>query len=91
MRTTLTLDDDVARELRRLEQSGRRTFTELVNDLLRKGLAAGPRPLPTGRRFVVPARAAGFMPGIDPLKLNQLVDEMETARFLAQTVDEKDA
>lgn len=91
MRTTLTLDDDVARELRRLEQRERRTFKELVNDLLRRGLAAGPRPLPTDERFVVPARSAGFRPGIDSLKLNQLADEMETERFLAQNGDERDA
>jgi len=83
MRTTLTIHDDVARELHRLERITQRTLKELVNDLLRRGLAAGERPLPKQSRFVVEAKASGFRRGIDPLKLNQLVDEIETGRFLA--------
>ncbi|MFN2382998.1 MAG: CopG family transcriptional regulator [Gemmatimonadota bacterium] len=38
MRTTLTLDPDVAAELRRLHRSDVQTFKGLVNDLLRLGL-----------------------------------------------------
>lgn len=38
MRTTLTLDPDVAAALERLRRSGERSFKALVNDLLRKGL-----------------------------------------------------
>lgn len=83
VRTTLTINDDVARELHRLERATQRTFKEIVNDLLRRGLAAGDRPLPKPARFVVEAKASGFQPGIDPLKLNQLVDELETGRFPA--------
>ena len=81
MRTTLTLDDDVARELRRMERGTERSFKELVNEFLRKGMAHGARPvLPPGRFTIVP-KASGFRPGIDPLKLNQLSDELETERF----------
>jgi Arc/MetJ-type ribon-helix-helix transcriptional regulator len=36
MRTTLTLDDDVAARLKRLSRGGR--FKDLVNDVLRRGL-----------------------------------------------------
>lgn len=36
MRTTLTLDDDVAARLKRLSRGGR--FKDLVNEVLRRGL-----------------------------------------------------
>ena len=46
MRTTLTLDDDVAARLKRLSRGGR--FKDLVNEVLRRGLerleAREPRP-----------------------------------------------
>jgi len=38
MRTTLTLDDDVAAVLTRLQKTKRRPFRELVNEALRQGL-----------------------------------------------------
>lgn len=38
MRTTLTLDDDVAAVLTRLQRAQRRPFKELVNEALRQGL-----------------------------------------------------
>jgi hypothetical protein len=38
MRTTLTLDDDVAAVLARLQKAQRRPFRELVNEALRRGL-----------------------------------------------------
>lgn len=37
-RTTITLEAPVEKELRRLAASEKRSFTELVNDLLKKGL-----------------------------------------------------
>lgn len=38
MRTTITLDDDVAARIKRLERKSRRPFKELVNAALRAGL-----------------------------------------------------
>ena len=46
MRTTLTLDDDVAAQLEHLRRQRDLKFRELVNDVLRRGLrdmSAGPR------------------------------------------------
>lgn len=40
MRTTLTLDDDVAAELERVRRAGSKTFKEVVNEALRAGLEA---------------------------------------------------
>jgi len=42
MRTTITLDDDVASRVERLQRSTQRTFKEVVNDLLRQGLDGRP-------------------------------------------------
>lgn len=39
MRTTLTIDDDVAAQLEQLRARGDRSFKALVNDILRAGLA----------------------------------------------------
>lgn len=38
MRTTLTLDDDVAVALKRLQKSRSASFRDVVNDALRRGL-----------------------------------------------------
>ncbi len=75
MRTTMTLDPDVAKALQdRMRRLGL-TFRQVVNDALRAGVGGGP----TGPRqppFKVRPRAAGFRPGLDPTRLNQLVDEL---------------
>lgn len=39
MRTTLSLDDDVAAQLDQLRARGEQPFKQLVNDVLRAGLA----------------------------------------------------
>ena len=81
MRTTLTLDDDLADSLK--EQAHHRgiTFKEAVNSAIRRGIVA---PLSSARRqkkFQVQTFRSGFRPGIDPLKLNELTDELEARRF----------
>ena len=52
MRTTLTLDDDVAVQLERLRQARKSTLKQLVNEALRRGLremSAPPRRRKTFR------------------------------------------
>lgn len=44
MRTTLTLDDDVAAQLEQLRVQQQRPFKQLVNEALRAGLLALERP-----------------------------------------------
>ena len=51
MRTTLTLDDDLAARLEREQRKRRVPFKQVVNDLLRAGLDAIDRPAPR-KRFV---------------------------------------
>ena len=82
MRTTLTLDDDLGRALRETARHSGRSFKSVVNEVLRRGIAVGEKPAATREPFRVEARPLGWAPGVDPLKLNQLVDELEVDRFL---------
>ncbi|ADI14525.1 conserved hypothetical protein [Truepera radiovictrix DSM 17093] len=47
MRTTLTLDDDVEKRLRRLQKERGESFKSLVNRALREGLVALEQPRAT--------------------------------------------
>lgn len=80
MRTTLTLDEDVAKQLRELSRRSGESFKEVVNATLRKGLG-GAKGAPRLPRFEVKPKACGFRPGIDVLRLNQLNDELELEDF----------
>jgi hypothetical protein len=76
MRTTLTLDDDVAVKLRELAHRRRISFKEVVNSVLRRGLAAQENRAEPRRPFHVEVLRSPFRPGVDPLKLNQLSDDL---------------
>jgi len=69
MRTTLTLEPDVAdRVNREMRRSGKR-MKQVVNDALRSSLGmAGRAALP--KPFEVRPHAFGFKPGIDPDRLH---------------------
>lgn len=75
MRTTLSLDDDVATLL---EKESRRTgssFKEVVNRFLRLGLMAGKRPL--ARPFTVTPKKLGLPPGLSYDNVEQLLESLE--------------
>jgi hypothetical protein len=91
MRTTLTLDEDVAKQLRELSRRSGESFKEVVNTTLRRGLR-GEKAVQRLPRFEVKAKACGFRPGVDVLRLNQLNDELELEDFqqkLAKGVAER--
>ena len=46
MRTTITLDEDVVSQLKRVQRRRRVRFKQAVNDALREGLANLERPTP---------------------------------------------
>ena len=81
MRTTLTIDDDLLAALKKIAHDSGKPFKQVVNATLRNGLTTGAKPLQARPRFRVVSAPRGFMPGLDPLKLNQLVDELETEAF----------
>ena len=76
MRTTLTIDPDVERLLRREMRRTGRSMKAVVNDALRTGLGIRGKP-PRAPRFEVAPHAFGFKPDVDRDRLNRLFDEME--------------
>ena len=85
MRTTLTLDEDIGLALRDAARHSGRPFKAVVNEALRRGLAVGAKPMESRKPFRVASARRGFVAGVDPLKLNQLVDELEVDRFLERS------
>ncbi len=81
MRTTVTLDADVAAKLKKLAHLNRRTFKATLDEVLRRGLAAQERAAAQSP-FVVEPHAGGFRPGVDPARLNQLADQLEAEDFV---------
>jgi len=76
MRTTLTLDDQLARSLKeRAHQSGQ-SFKEVINQTLRAGLAAEQMP-PKKRYTVKPVSLGGVLHGIDLDKALHIADTLE--------------
>jgi hypothetical protein len=51
MRTTLTIDDDVAKLLLRVQQSRKASLKAVVNDALRHGLLRMTSPIAPRRKF----------------------------------------
>ena len=81
MRTTLTLDPDVARLLEEEAHRQRRPFKQVVNDAIRRGLGARPDAGALAPFRVEPHRTA-LRPGVDPRALNRLADELEESAVL---------
>jgi hypothetical protein len=76
MRTTLTLDADVADRLKGETRRTGKSLKSVVNDAIRFGLGLATKR-PRVPRFKVEPHAFGLRPGIDPDRLNQLADELE--------------
>ncbi|MBI4817200.1 MAG: DUF2191 domain-containing protein [Deltaproteobacteria bacterium] len=83
MRTTVTLDPNVAARLKKLAHRKEASFKQTINEVLLRGLSLeesgkdGP--------FVVEPHSGVFRPGIDLGKLNQLADELEIADFVEES------
>ena len=76
MRTTLTLDSDVAERLASETRRTGKSRKAVVNEAIRLGLGLVGKQT-RAPRFAVEPHALGLRPGIDPDRLNQLVDELE--------------
>ena len=82
MRTTITLDPDVAVRLRALARERGEPFKTTVNAVLRRGLSDDE---PRARPFVVRARPLGLRQGVDldrALALAAELEDQETIRKL---------
>jgi hypothetical protein len=82
MRTTLTIDDDLAGILKRRSRELGLPFKDVINRTLRAGLGEHAKPRQRTAPKTIP-HSFGFRPGIDLDKLNQLVDELEADEYAA--------
>lgn len=89
VRTTLTLDSDVVALLREEVTRTRRPFKQVVNQALRLGLRASAEPEQRQPFRVEPFHDLGFKPGIDPDKLGQLDDELQTEEFTRKYLEDQ--
>ena len=83
MRTTITLEEDIAAALRRSMRERDITFKEAVNTTLRAGLGAAREAKPYAQRTY----RMGVRPGIDldhALRLAAALEDEETVRKLHQ-------
>lgn len=78
----MTIDDDLIGILRRMASQQGHSFKEVVNDLLRAGIATSGNASPRRKPVRVIAKPLGLKSGYDPDKLNQLADELEVEEFL---------
>lgn len=79
MRTTVTLDPDVAARLREVARERGISFKEALNSAVRRGLVderGGRRP------YRPPARPLGLRPGVDLDKALRLAAELEDAEIV---------
>lgn len=80
MRTTLTLDDDVAAKLKAEARRAGRPFRDIVNETLRRGLAS--RQAAGSRKpFKVRARDLGLKPGVSLDNVAELLEQVEGPAF----------
>ena len=85
MRTTLTIDDDIAARIEERRRTDGRSLKQVVNQLLREGLRSSERP-PEARPYRTKTHKLRLRPGFDAARLNQLVDELETEERTAREV-----
>ena len=83
MRTTLTIDDDLADQIQKLRRRQGHSLKRVINSLLREGLQSL-QSRPRAKKYRAGTYELGMRPGFDPMRLNQLVDELEAERWPAQ-------
>lgn len=84
MRTTLTLDDRIAKALKAIAHRSGKPFKLVVNETLQAGLAAREAPKPRPYRLK-PVSLGGVAPGVDlskALRLAAVLEDEEIVREL---------
>ena len=75
MRTTVTIDDDIAHLLEAEIRHSGATFKDALNRYLRLGLAAAKQP--PRKKFKVKPRMLGLPPGLSYDKVEELIEALE--------------
>jgi hypothetical protein len=83
MRTTLTIDDGIAKALKELAHRSNKPFKEVVNETLRAGLSAQRAPKAKPYR-VEPVSLGGVLPDVNLDKALALADALEDQEIAAE-------
>ena len=75
MRTTLTIEEDIAARIEEIWKRDGQSLKQVVNLLLRDGLHREGRP--RAKPYRTRPHKLGLRPGFDAVRLNQLADELE--------------
>ncbi len=81
MRSTITIEDAIAADLKELAHRSNKSFKEVVNETLRIGLAAGKSPK-AKRCRIKPASLGNVAPGVDLSKSLALSDALEESEIV---------
>ncbi len=81
MRTTLTLDPDVAAKIQMKVKLENKTLKQVVNEALRVGLKLTAGQPSARKPYKVRTWPGGMAPGIDYDKLNQYLDDLDAQEF----------
>jgi len=81
MRTTVTLEPDLAARVRSVARERRISFKAAINAIVRAGLAAD---LAAGEPYAERPRELGLLPGIDPVKALDLAARLEDEETIRQ-------
>ena len=84
MRTTLTLDEQIAKALKDVAHRTGKPFKQVVNEALQAGLAAGHVSAKARRYHVKPAALGGVLGSVDLNTALQLADALEDREDRAQ-------
>jgi predicted DNA-binding ribbon-helix-helix protein len=85
MRTTLTIEDRIARDLKQIAHRSGKPFKVVVNETLRAGLAAGEEPAKPKRYRLRPVSLGGVRRGINLDKALALADSLEDEELAYKT------
>ena len=82
-RNTLTLDEDNAIRLERLRKTRDTSFKEVVNDVIRRGLAEAEKPFRPATEYVMPVFNSGPPYAQTPEEMRELRDRIQYEDDLA--------
>ena len=83
MRTTLTIEPEIAELLRQERALGKCSLKVIVNEALKRGLGLA---APVSQQpYRIAPHSSRFLAGVDVGKLNQLADEIEASEFQPST------
>lgn len=86
MRTTVSIEADLAEQLKRRARESEISFKAVLNDALRKGLREDGRSDSTP--FVQRTSKMELRPGVDLTKANQVAEELEDSE-LARRLEQR--